>query len=391
MSTVQPSIIVVNQTINPAFGEWLEALARSLGPVALVSGNAPDTLAPSVMLHRGPAYDRSSLGTRLWTWGRFTLMATWWLLRSDRRVPLFVVTNPPTMPLAAWFLHKVQGRRFGLLEWDIYPQILEATGLVRSRYLLYRLWRRWHGCALRSAGLVVTLGDRMAAVLRETSGVPALDIAVIPTWVDTDQIRPLVLEDNAFAQAQGLADKLVVLYSGNLGATHAIETIVQVAEELAGEEDLLFLVVGEGAKRSLVEEAIEAGRVPNLRLLHRQPASVFPQVLASAHIGIVTLAGGHEGLSMPSKTYDLMAAGIAILGISNPPNDLEATIEKHGCGVSFSPQSAPAIAAWIRHMASDAEGLERRRQASRRAAVHHYSTGLVLGKLSETVRDRLLS
>ena len=123
--------------------------------------------------------------------GGFTLVAVWRLLRSGRQIPLFVVTNPPLMPLAAWLLCKVQGRRYGLLEWDIYPQILEATGLVGSRHIVYRLWRSWHGRALRSADLVVTIGERMAAALQEMSGDPGLEAVVIPNWVDTDRIHPI--------------------------------------------------------------------------------------------------------------------------------------------------------------------------------------------------------
>jgi glycosyltransferase involved in cell wall biosynthesis len=381
----------VNQTLNLAFMEWLEVLARGNGPVELISGNAPTEFAPAVIVRRGPAYDRSSLRSRLWTWVHFACVATWWLLQSERDIPLFVVTNPPLMPLAAWLLHKLQGRRFGLLEWDIYPQILEVMGHVGPGHIVYRLWKSWHARALRDADLVVTLGEQMAARLREMSGDPALDIVVMPTWVDTDMIRPLGQEDNAFAQEQEFCGELVVLYSGNLGATHAVEAIVQVAEALADSDQVLFLIVGEGAKRSIVEAAIEAGRVPNLRLLDRQPASVFPQVLASAQIGIVSQAEGHEGLSMPSKTYDLMAAGTAILGISKPPNDLGAAIERHGCGANFAPESTAAMAAWVRAMAADAEGLERLRRASRQAAVRHYSTASIAGSLGETVRSRLLS
>ena len=390
-SRVRPAIVIVNQTVNPAFCAWVETLAQGGVPVALLSGNAPATLDPAVIVFRGPAYDRSSVRSRLWTWGWFTVVATWRLLRTGRRVPAFVVTNPPFMPLAAWLLHVFQGRRFGLLEWDIYPQVLEAMGLAGSGQILARWWRSWHGRALRAAGLVVTIGDRMAAVLREMSETPELEIVVAPNWVDTDRIQPLERGSNPFVREQGLHDNLVVLYSGNLGATHAIETIIHVAEELSERADIVFLVAGDGAKRSMVQAAIDAGRVPNLRLLPRQPAAVFPQVLASAQIGIVTLARGHEELSMPSKTYDLMAAGTALLGISPPPNDLATTIERHACGVNFSPDSVAAIAAWIREMAADAEALAGLRRASRQAAEQHYSSDCVPGVLTEIVRARLLA
>ncbi|MGD9404112.1 MAG: glycosyltransferase family 4 protein [Anaerolineae bacterium] len=395
MSGPRPRIFVVNQTVNSPFCTWLEALAREHGTVALLSGNAPAGLDPGLSVHRGPAYDRSSVRSRLWTWARFTAWATWRLLWSDKRIPVFVVTNPPLMPLAAWLLHAVRGRRFGLLEWDVYPQVLEATGLLGSRNVIVRWWMSLHGRALRSAELVITIGERMAAVLRATAEVPELEIAIVPNWVDTDRIQPRDREDNDFVQAQELHEGLVVLYSGNLGATHAIETIVRVAEELAAEQaaeqEILFLVVGEGAKREIVEEAIAAGRVPNLRLIQRQPAASFPEMLASAQIGIVTLGDGYESLSMPSKTYDLMSAGAAILGISKPPNDLAMTIERHRCGVNFSPDSVAAIAGWLREMAANADGLDRLRRASRQAAVEHYSEAAIPLRLTELVRERLLS
>jgi hypothetical protein len=114
-------------------------------------------------------------------------------------------------------------------------------------------------------------------------------------------------------------------------------------------------------------------------------------MLASAQVGIVTLGDGYEGLSMPSKTYDLMSAGAAILGISKPPNDLAMTIERHRCGVNFSPDSVAAIAGWLREMAANADGLDRLRRASRQAAVEHYSEAAIPLRLTELVRERLLS
>ena len=59
--------------------------------------------------------------------------------------------------------------------------------------------------------------------------------------------------------------------------------------------------------------------------------------MSSGHIAIVTIGTGYEGLSMPSKTYSMMATGNAILGISQPPNDLADTVARHGCGANFDP------------------------------------------------------
>jgi glycosyltransferase involved in cell wall biosynthesis len=387
---VAPRLIILNQSVGPAFLDWLASLTAAHGPLELWSGNAPAQVGPGVTVRRLAPYDNSSVGRRLATWSRFTLQAAWRLLRLGGQTSLFVVTNPPLMPLAARWLRALQGRRYGLLEWDIYPQILDSMGLAGPKNLFYRLWRRSHAGALRNAALVVTLGDHMAAVLQEMAGETPLPLTVAPNWVDTDWLKPWPRAENPFVQEQELQDKLVVLYSGNLGATHSIETILETARLLAGEPRIGFLIIGEGSKRSLVEAAIARGETPTLRLLPLQPANRLPQTLSSGHVGIVTLGAGYEGLSMPSKTYALMAAGNAILGISRPPNDVSDTIARHGCGANFSPDQPQAIAEWIRGLLADPAALARLQSHAREAAMAHYSTAHCTARLNAAVAAALL-
>lgn len=385
-----PRLIVLNQSVGPAFLDWLASLAAANGPIELWSGNAPDTVGAGVIVRRFAAYDNSSAASRLVTWSRFTLQAARRLLRTGGQTPLFVVTNPPLMPLAARWLHRLQGRRYGLLEWDIYPQILDPMGLAGPNHLLYRLWRRSHASALSHADLVVTLGDHMAAVLQEMAGETPLPLVIAPNWVNTDWLKPRPRAENPFTQEQGLQDKLVVLYSGNLGATHAIETILQTARLLADEPRICFLVIGEGSKRCLIEASLARGETPTLRLLPLQPAARLPQTLSSSHVGIVTLGTGYEGLSMPSKTYAMMAAGNAVLGISQPPNDLADTIARHDCGANFRPDQPEAIADWIRGLVTDPAALARLQSHARQAAVASYSTAHCTALLNNAVSEALL-
>lgn len=381
----QPQLIVLNQFVGPAFLDWLVELAAVIGPVELWSGNAPNQAGAGVAVRRLCPYDNSSATSRITTWGRFTLAATWRLLRQGGRTPLFVVTNPPLMPLAARWLRTLQQRPYGLLEWDIYPHILAAMGLIGPRHVIYRLWRQVHASTLRRASLIVTIGQHMARTLQGMANDGTLSIAVVPNWVDTDRLKPLPRDANPFVQEQSLLDKLVVLYSGNLGATHPVEVILEVAQLLADEPGVCFLIIGEGSKRNLVETAVAQGRAPNVRLLDRQPESQLPYTLSSGDIGIVALADGYEGLSMPSKTYSLMAAGNAILGISRPPDDISETIAHHGCGAHFHPDEPMAIAGWIRGLLADPVTLAHLQARSRAVAVAEYSAQRCPARLTDAV------
>jgi len=376
--------------MSPALLDWVRRLSAVHDQVQLWSGNVDDNLVDGVSLTRLTAYDKSSVLRRLTTWTQFTLKATWRLLHRERHIPLFVVTNPPFMPIAAWVLHAFQGRRYILLEWDIYPQILVVMGLIDSGNIIYRLWRIGHAQALRHADVIITIGNGLADELRRIAGDAELPVSVIPNWVDTDWIRPLPPGKNPFVREHQLEDKLVILYSGNLGSTHSIETILEVARLMADAPDVIFLIIGEGSKRHIVESSIERGTTPNVRLLPLQPAHRLPLSLSSGHIGIVTLQKGYECLSMPSKTYAMMAAGNAILGISQPPNDLEATIRRHECGANFMPDEPVAISVWIRKLMNDHSLLQTLQTRSRQAAVTEFSTSRCVPLLNEKVLSMIL-
>lgn len=386
----QTRIIIINQTVNPAFTAWVEEFAQTYGQLELWSGNAPTNLSKEIVVRSAPIYDRTTGLSRLRTWLLFTVVVTWWLWRRWDRVPVFAVTNPPSMPLIVWLFYRLQKRPYALLEWDIYPNILTAMGMVRPQSLVYKLWQQWHSRALRDARLIVTIGEHMAAQLRRLARKPELPLSVIPNWVDTDWLHPVSLSDNSFAHAHNLQDKLVVLYSGNLGATHAIETITETAKHLQDRNDIIFLIIGDGAKRAVVEAAVNAGS-RNIRLLPWQPTDQLPLTLGSAHIGIVTLAQGYEALSVPSKTYALLAVGAAILGISNPPNDLALTIEQFHCGANFKSDESETIARWIRNLADDRTALKRYKLAARDAARQHFTHEVCAHHLTKLTSQALLA
>jgi len=122
-----------------------------------------------------------------------------------------------------------------------------------------------------------------------------------------------------------------------------------------------------------VAAAMVAGGLPNMRLLPYQAAERLPYSLACADVGIVTLGAGYEALSMPSKTYNLLAAGNALLGISRPPNDLAQTIQDKECGANFAPDDVAGIVNWLTGLADKRAVLARYQAAARQAAEQCYS------------------
>ena len=196
--------------------------------------------------------------------------------------------------------------------------------------------------AYENAERVLTLGDRMADRIgdqMEVSRTPAKIISVVPPWADTEKIKPLPKEENDFARTHGLLNKTVVMYSGNMGHGHDIETILHAARRLRLREELHFMFIGAGPKWSLVEDAIRSEDFPNVTLLGWQAEEVLPYSLAAADVAVVSIEKGVEGISIPSKAFSFLAAGVPILLLSQRNSELAALIEQNQCGWIAEPGS----------------------------------------------------
>ena len=146
-------------------------------------------------------------------------------------------------------------------------------------------------------------------------------------------------------------------------------------------------MIGEGPGLVSLQSASQG--LENIRFLPLQPEATLPFSLATGDIGIVALARGGEGISMPSKTYYMMAAGNALLGLSSENSDLAAVIRDHGCGVNVPPDDAQAAAQAILDLYRQPDRLRLYRQQARQAALEHFSRARCVARMMDVVQPLL--
>ena len=98
---------------------------------------------------------------------------------------------------------------------------------------------------------VYTIGSVMAENLTDQFNVKRTNlghVGVIPPWADTDKIKPIDKDNNPLNCEFGQEGKITILYSGNMGISHDIDSILQAAKILKNEENIAFLLIGEGEK-----------------------------------------------------------------------------------------------------------------------------------------------
>ena len=314
---------------------------------------------------------RDSFARRLTADIVFSLRMATMVLRT-RCDCLLLVTNPPLTPMAVSLVARLRGLPYVYLIHDLYPDVPVALGLWSKRSPAVRLLGRAQRGTLRSACAVVVLGRCMREYIVDRYVTPQERMHVIPHW-PTVEARPASVAAPAAAGPQtedaagaardsprtlheaGPPRPFVILYSGNLGRFQDFDTLLGAADRLSGRDDVVFRIAGDGARRPYIESEIARLRLSNVELRGFLPDREFTEQLASTALGVVSLEPQLEGIGVPSKSYNLLGAGIPLVAIMSPHSEIARVVEETGCGVRVDRGASEQLADEILRFADDDE------------------------------------
>jgi glycosyltransferase involved in cell wall biosynthesis len=286
------------------------------------------SLDPEVKVIKTIAYDRSSGMKRMLTWSLAFLKALWLIKITYRKADLFLVSNPPFATLIPLFVNN----SYKILVYDIYPDALVEFGYFKKQSLLVRMWEKANRSVFTRAQKVYTLTEEMKSRVGRYSD--SKNIEVVPIWTDNEFLKPIPKSNNPFIKQMGWEDKFIVMYSGNMGKSHPVEILVELAKQCE-QEAILFVIIGGGDKYKMISQSILLANLTNIILLPWQATEILPYSLAAADLAIVTLGDAAAEVSIPSKTFNLMSVGVPIVGISPSSSALAELIKSEKIGLNF--------------------------------------------------------
>lgn len=310
-------------------------------------------------------FDKDVLPLRVLNWLTFSALVLVRLLRNHRDDDdvVLVLSNPPILPLAAWVHKRLTGTPYVYLIYDMYPDMPVALGVLSNDSLLTRIWERTMRALYDDADRIVVLGDSMARRLRKKladSGFEPDKISVIPNWEDGDFIRPLAKSANEFAREHDTVDDFTLLYSGNIGRYHELETAIDAVAllEERGHTDIQLLIIGEGARKDELREHVRSRDIENVRFLPFQPRDRLPETLTCGDASLVGIQPEMEGMCVSSKLYSSLAAGIPVLAIVGEGDEVARVVHECDCGAYVTPGDANTAADVLEQWATTPERTE---------------------------------
>jgi len=293
-------------------------------------------------------------------------LASWRLGPQDVVVSL---TDPPILGLAALRAARRAGARFVFLCEDVFPEVAVLLEDFRNEKV-NRALDRINRHLLREADAIVALGDRMKRRLVEEKGADPERVHVIHNWADCEAITPRP-KDNAFARAHGLADRFVLMHSGNVGLSQNLDLLVEAASRLTSKERLVVAIVGDGARRQPLQDMALRRGLTNVRFFPYQPKESLDESFATADAFLVSLKQGLEGYIVPSKVYGILASGRPFVAAVDPSCEAAVIAREHRCGTIAPPGEPDALAASIAALCDDPAGARAMGENARRAAWHY--------------------
>jgi putative colanic acid biosynthesis glycosyltransferase WcaI len=278
------------------------------------------------------------------------------------------LTDPPIIGLAALMTARRCGAQFVFVCQDVFPEVARVLEDFRSE-TVNRLLETVNRFLLRKAYLIVVPGEAMRARLITEKGADSGKVAIIHNWADCSAIVPLE-KRNRFSVAHGLADAFVVMHSGNVGLSQNLDVLLDTAPRLRSYSDLVIVIVGDGAKRGMLEARVRSEQLTNIRFLPYQPKKQLAESFATADVFVVGLRRGLSGYIVPSKLYGILAAGRPYVAAVEESCEVAVTTRKFDCGILAEPDDADELAEAILTLYRDHELRRRLGANGRRAALN---------------------
>jgi colanic acid biosynthesis glycosyl transferase WcaI len=328
---------------------------------------------PSLILHQ------RSVWTRLVRMVSITLSI---LIAGLRRIrsgdEILAVTNPPSVPLLAALLSFLLRVPYSLLVHDVYPDIVAACGLMSRESILFKTLQRINKIVLRNAREIICIGRDMGHHLALARGTGTSDgISVIPLWSECHDIQPSPKNDNPVLIQLGLTQKFVLLYAGNMGRPQGVETLAAAIKALEPHPDIHFIFMGSGEKRRILDEMVARGST-NITVLPPRPRSAQKEFLNACDVAILALVPGMQGLAVPSRTFNLMAAAKPMIALVSESSEVARVLREEGIGWIVEPGAVEATVQAVLEAKRCREQLPEMGARARKAAETKYCPETIL-------------
>jgi glycosyltransferase involved in cell wall biosynthesis len=309
-----------------------------------------------------------------------TLGLAWQVFwRSKRTDCIFAVTNPAPLLVALAIVRKLKSFSLVFLVHDVFPENAVAAGMIRSDNIIYPIIKWAFDWAYGVADSVITIGRDMSEMIARKVPDSLDKITLIENWADNPLVKPMP-RDCSMISTMGLSERIVIQYAGNIGRAQGVLEFVDLASSVEN-DNVQFVFRGSGALSKLLYEATKDRQ--NFILKGAYSRAHQSDILGACDIGLVMLGPEMYGLGVPSKAYNIWAAGKPILFLGPKNSEIHRLIKSHEIGWAFDWAEGGQLIKFINQLSlSDLPMIEAKGANARKIVETFFTEAVQLPKFS---------
>lgn len=262
---------------------------------------------------------------------------------------IYATTTPLTVGVPALLGWMWQGTPYAFEVRDLWPEIPVALGIVRNKFLVGALAAFERAC-YQHARFLVAVNEDVGGRMSRTAG-GRREVVVVPNACDTDLFSPR-RDGSVFRRTHDLEGKVLCAHTGAMGPVNGLGAILDAAAALREDRTLCFVFIGAGNQRPALEERARLEGLDNVRFLDSLPKTQLADALATADIGLMTVAPLPVlELNCANKFFDYLASGLPV--VLNYGGWQGRLLERNACGLGTPQGDTPAFIEAVRRLAHD--------------------------------------
>jgi lipopolysaccharide/colanic/teichoic acid biosynthesis glycosyltransferase len=219
--------------------------------------------------------------------------------------------SPNTVAVPAALIKRLTGAPLLFWIFDLWPESLTAAGAVRSRRVIGafdRLMRRIYSWCDR-----ILVQSRAFFPSTQGHGARLEQLRYFP--VSAERLFCVTEPTPDAPERAMMPEGFKVMFAGNMGEAQGFDTILDAAEMLREHAEIHWVVLGDGRKRSWVEEQIRARGLDGcVHLLGSHPLETMPVFYSLADVMLVSLKREDIfALTIPGKVQSYLACARPIV------------------------------------------------------------------------------
>jgi glycosyltransferase involved in cell wall biosynthesis len=257
---------------------------------------------------------------------------------------------------------------------DLWPESVIQLGYLKNKNAIKisKILEKW--IYKRSDYINITTKKTIEWFQNQFPDIKSINF--VPNFVDTDSIFKLEKNDQ-LVNKLNLQNKTIFGYAGNIGSAQGVKIILEAAELTIDQKEIIYLIIGDGVDRPILQDILEKKKLTNVLLLPPISKEDLLSYISLFDVAIIPLIKiDLFKMTIPSKLYESMSAETPVLLCVD--GEARKILEESNCGYYVEPENNIALAEMIVKLYKNKSMLAELGKNGRIAAEKFYSKAVVV-------------